>query len=30
MNVNQDLELWTLIASASLVVKFVMALLLGV
>lgn len=30
MNVNQDLELWTLIASASLVVKFVMVLLLGV
>ena len=30
MNVTQDLEIWTLIASASLVVKFVMALLLGV
>jgi biopolymer transport protein TolQ len=30
MNVTQDLEIWTLIASASLVVKFVMVLLLGV
>ena len=30
MNVTQDLEIWSLIASASLVVKFVMALLLGV
>ena len=30
MNVTQDLEIWTLVASASLVVKFVMALLLGV
>jgi len=30
MNVTQDLELWTLIAHASLVVKIVMALLLGV
>ncbi len=30
MNVTQDLEIWTLIAGASLVVKFVMALLLGV
>ena len=30
MNVTQDLDIWTLIASASLVVKFVMALLLGV
>ncbi len=30
MNVTQDLEIWTLIASASLVVKFVMALLLAV
>ena len=30
MNVTQDLEIWTLIASASIVVKFVMALLLGV
>ncbi|MSP97279.1 MAG: protein TolQ [Betaproteobacteria bacterium] len=30
MNVTQDLEIWTLIAQASLVVKFVMALLLGV
>jgi biopolymer transport protein TolQ len=30
MNVTQDLEIWTLVASASLVVKFVMVLLLGV
>ena len=30
MNVTPDVEIWTLIASASLVVKFVMALLLGV
>ncbi len=30
MNVTQDLEIWTLIAQASLVVKFVMLLLLGV
>ena len=30
MNVTQDLEIWTLIAGASLVVKFVLALLLGV
>ncbi len=30
MNVTQDLDIWTLIVSASLVVKFVMALLLGV
>jgi biopolymer transport protein TolQ len=30
MNVTQDLEIWTLVAQASLVVKFVMALLLGV
>jgi len=30
MNITQDLEIWTLIASASIVVKFVMALLLGV
>ncbi len=30
MNVTQDLEIWTLVANASLVVKFVMALLLGV
>lgn len=30
MNVTQDLEIWTLIANASLVVKLVMALLVGV
>ncbi len=30
MNVTQDLEIWTLIASAGLVVKFVLVLLLGV
>ena len=30
MNVTQDLELWTLVSNASIVVKFVMALLLGV
>ncbi len=30
MNVTQDLEIWTLIVQASLVVKIVMALLLGV
>ncbi len=30
MNVTQDLELWTLVSNASLVVKFVMLLLLGV
>ena len=30
MNVTQDLEIWTLVVNASLVVKFVMLLLLGV
>ncbi|MBK8062968.1 MAG: protein TolQ [Betaproteobacteria bacterium] len=30
MNVTQDLEIWTLVSNASLVVKFVMLLLLGV